>query len=544
VSLGLTRRGLAQSSAVVACLMVQATTALAAPPSGYLFWVKGTAGDATTRAIYRMELPSGEPMQLTSGEDVEAVHSPDGKWIAYAKAKLPGSDYHQFARFALYVVSSHGPFDGREEVRIDDNGYWPSFDSQGALYYNQVDSQDAGHSRILRAVLDDQGYPVEKGLVFETRPSFSNIDEINECYVAKDLTWFAARTRGASSVAGVGAYTFEPPEHSMIAQAGSVGCMPRIAPSGTWAYIAGADKGCLWGDSPFVEERKENQVLVPVRGDGYKCYHPSVSSDEKWVVVAQSKEDDHNAGAYDLFLHSLSGKKAGAEESLVTGGFNGWPNLWVGELPEPPEPQPRIESFAPSSYTILTGQEVELTWKTIHADAVTLDGKAVDPSGSATMTPDSTTTYTLVARRSDSQDEVSAKVVVTVNAMNQPVVIELFEADPNPVEAGSTSVLSWRVKNAYTLDLSGAAVSPEGELSVSPISTTTYTLTAQGYEGPATQTLVLEVEAIAQDWYIPDRGGCLCRIPAAGSPSSSGTLAVVLMLVAAGALVCRRRSRP
>lgn len=527
---------------LVACVWLFATSALAAPPSGYLFWVKGTAGDATTRAVYRLELPGTQPQLLTSGEDVEAVLDPYGRWIAYAKAKLPGSDYHQFARFALYVVSSHGARDGREEIRIDDNGYWPSFGQDGALYYTQVDPDDAKHSRVLRAVLDEQGYPVEKGLVFETKRAFPNIDEINECFVAPDLSWFAARTRGASSVAGVGAYTFEPAEHFMIAQAGSVGCMPRVAPSGTWAYIAGADKGCLWGDSPFVEGRKENQVLVPARGSGYKCYHPAVSSDGKWVVVAQSKEDDHNAGAYDLYLHSLSGKTAGAEDTLVSGGFNGWPNLWVGDLPDPPQLQPRIDSFAPNSYTILTGEEVTLSWVTRNADDVQLQGQAVEGIGSAVFSPQRSTTYSLAAQRSETGVQVESEVTVTVNAMAQPVVIEWFSADPNPVVQGSTVVLSWKVSHAYTLDLGGQAVAPVGQLQVTPARATTYTLTAQGYEGPVSRTLVVEVEAI-DDWYVEDRGGCLCRVPAAGSGRLGSALGLWLTLAAAGAFVVRRRWR-
>jgi hypothetical protein len=508
--------GLTAKAAIFTCLWLSSGTSFAAPPEGYLFWVKGTAGDATTRAIYRMALPDGAPEQLTAGEDVEAVVSPDGRWVAYAKAKLPGSDYHQFGRFALYVVSTHGPFDGRQEIRVDDSGYWPSFDAQGALYYTQVDPDDSGHSRILRTVLDDQGYPVEKGLVFETKPAFPNIKEINECSVSPDLSWFAARTRGASSVAGVGGYSMDPPKHHMVAQAGSVGCMPRVAPSGTWAYLAGADKGCLWGDSPFVKNRQENQVLVPIRGSGYKCYHPGISSDEKWVVVAQSQKEDHNAGAYDLYLHTLSGRKAGPEESLVSGGFNGWPNLWIGDLPSIPAPHPRIETFTPSSYTILKGDDVELTWKTVHAGQVTLDKENVEPSGHAVKTPGQTTTYSLVAL-GESGDTAMSQVTVAVNAANTPVFIESFEITPNPVEAGSTAALSWKILNAYSVDLSGAPVSPEGQLSVSPISDTTYTLTAQGFQGPVSQSILLEVEPIADDWYIEDRGGCLCRLSSAGA---------------------------
>jgi Tol biopolymer transport system component len=111
-------------------------SALAEPPQGYLVWIKGELGSKTSRKVYRMTLPEkSDVMALTSGEDVECQISPDGKWVAYAKSKLPDTDYHQFERWKLYLVSIHGVGDGREEIKIDDNGYWPSWGDDNVLYY-------------------------------------------------------------------------------------------------------------------------------------------------------------------------------------------------------------------------------------------------------------------------------------------------------------------------------------------------------------------------------------------------------------------------
>jgi hypothetical protein len=110
--------------AFVVIVLMLGGSALAEPPQGYLVWIKGELGQKTSRKVYRMTLPEkSDVMALTSGEDVECQVSPDGKWVAYAKSKLPDTDYHQFARWKLYLVSIHGVGDGREEIKIDDNGY-------------------------------------------------------------------------------------------------------------------------------------------------------------------------------------------------------------------------------------------------------------------------------------------------------------------------------------------------------------------------------------------------------------------------------------
>jgi MYXO-CTERM domain-containing protein len=90
-----------------------------------------------------------------------------------------------------------------------------------------------------------------------------------------------------------------------------------------------------------------------VAASGYRCYHPGVSTDEKWVMTGQSKDADQNAGAWEIYIYALDvvSKKTSGETPLMTGGFNGWPHLYVlssgGTGPSPdssPGPGPSTDS--------------------------------------------------------------------------------------------------------------------------------------------------------------------------------------------------------
>ena len=70
-----------------------------------------------------------------------------------------------------------------------------------------------------------------------------------------------------------------------------------------------------------------------------------------------------------------------------------------GDLPG--RDTPVVTQFTASPYVIKKGQSSRLTWKTIAASAVTIDGKTVAADGSIVVTPDETSTYNIVATSSD-----------------------------------------------------------------------------------------------------------------------------------------------
>jgi hypothetical protein len=525
---------------IVAGLLPSVPVAAQDLPQGYLVWSKGTAGDPATRRLYRMTLPATDDVRpLTEGEDVEPRISPDGQWIAYAKAKFPGgTDYHDFRLWKPYIVSIHGAGGGRTEIKIDDDGAWPSWSASGALFYDQ---SVGTHTHIIRAELDAQGRVTSKQIWLSTQDQFPQYSEVNECFVSPDETWFAARTRGNADQNGVGAFSLSPPGASELAHAGSIGCMPFVAPKGVFAVIAGAGQGIRWGQSPFVAARTTDQLLIAALSPDHLAYHPGISTDEKWVLAAQGVDTDHNAGRYDLYIHTLDAEHmiAGAPRALTADGFNGWPHLWVGTPTPPPAPKPMVAGFVASSYTVSPGEAVTLTWTTNDADVVTLDGTPVSSNGTLVVQPPVTTNYVLVAGSSAVATTDTRSITITVNPVPLPATIDAFTATPTKVEKGSSSVLAWQVSNATTLTLDGQVVAPIGSREVVPLATTTYTLVAQGQAGPASAQVTIEVGAIATG-LLPERGGFVCGI---AGPRGRASLAGAVLIVGLAVLVRRLRKR-
>lgn len=321
---------------LLAALLLASTTARAALPDGYLVWAKGKEGDRSSRKCYRLTLPGKtDERALTSGEDIGCQVSYDGKWLAFARAKLSDSDYHAFNLWQVHIVHIDGVGAGHKEILVDD-GYWPAWGSGGELYYSTV---DGSHTKIMKVAVDSQGQIGGKTEVLSTKALFSSYQEINECFMAPDGSWFAGRTRGSSAYTGVGAYQVSPPKWELLGKAGSTGCMPYVAPDGTWGFHAGSTYGIRWGEAPGIVGRQQDQQLIPPKSGG-KCYHPGISTDGKWVMTGHSSTSDQNAGPWDIYIYKLdpTTKQISDEQLLVDGGFNGWPHIWVkGTAPPAPD---------------------------------------------------------------------------------------------------------------------------------------------------------------------------------------------------------------
>jgi hypothetical protein len=82
--------------------------------------------------------------------------------------------------------------------------------------------------------------------------------------------------------------------------------------------------------------------------------------------------------------------------------------IWLGACskkvakvvtPPPPSPAAPTATLAASPSVIEQGQSTKLTWKTGNAEAVTGEGLGdVAASGTRTVTPNASTTYTLTAK--------------------------------------------------------------------------------------------------------------------------------------------------
>src|SRR5262249_10151958 len=122
-------------------------------------------------------------------------------------------------------------------------------------------------------------------------------------------------------------------------------------------------------------------------------------------------------------------------------------------------------------------------------------GSNLNANDCATVSPTTTTTYTLTATNATGQIQGNA----TVNVGQ--VRILSFTADPvTSTAAGDPVRLAWTTSNATSVVLVGADVAPQtlqpnGSLVVRPITNSTYTLTAYG---PGGQTVSVTISVFVR----------------------------------------------
>ena len=154
---------------------------------------------------------------------------------------------------------------------------------------------------------------------------------------------------------------------------------------------------------------------------------------------------------------------------------------------------PVINSFTTDSATIVEGESVNLSWATTGADSASIDKGigAVAVSDTLNASPVLTTTYTLIAE--NAFGAVSESVTVTVN--NLPTVS--MSAGPAAITEGESSTLSWASTGEDSLSIDQSiGVVTGSEYSVSPVVTTTYTITATNEYGERSDTAVVTVNAL------------------------------------------------
>jgi hypothetical protein len=154
---------------------------------------------------------------------------------------------------------------------------------------------------------------------------------------------------------------------------------------------------------------------------------------------------------------------------------------------------PVVASFDTSSPTITSGQEATLQWDVSGADSVSISpgiGK-VSLSGTRAVSPETTTTYTLVANKMSQ----SARKSVTVTVTGILPSIGHFGFNNDSIFAGQSTTLSWNVTGATSVSINPniGTVSSSGSQSVSPALTTTYTLTASNSAGNPTALATINV---------------------------------------------------
>lgn len=159
---------------------------------------------------------------------------------------------------------------------------------------------------------------------------------------------------------------------------------------------------------------------------------------------------------------------------------------------------PQILRFTASPLTIQPGGQSTLSWATSGASTVTISGLgSVALNGSTTVTPATTTVYTLTATNTAGQS-VTSPITVSVVPATAPQIMS-FTAIPSVINAGQSSQICWQVTNATSISISngvGSNLAGNACQSVSPTATTTYTLTATNASGTTSGNVTVNVGSL------------------------------------------------
>lgn len=143
--------------------------------------------------------------------------------------------------------------------------------------------------------------------------------------------------------------------------------------------------------------------------------------------------------------------------------------------------------------SIYAGQDAVLSWKSSHAETVYIDNDIgyVDFNGSLTVSPDTTTTYTITA--AGPEGSVTDQAILQVSDPPAPEIT--FSASATEIAPGESVTLTWTTVHADTCELAPGfgSVALNGSISVTPENTTTYTLTATGPGGTESRNVTVAV---------------------------------------------------
>ena len=157
---------------------------------------------------------------------------------------------------------------------------------------------------------------------------------------------------------------------------------------------------------------------------------------------------------------------------------------------------PQIVMFNGSPLSITAGGSSTLSWTTANATAVNISGLGTEPLNGSVSTGalNTTTTFTLTATASNG-NTVQAVVTITVAPASIPQIV-VFTASPQTISAGQSSQLCWQVNGATNINISngvGSGLQANACQTVSPQTTTTYTLTATNATGQIQASVTVNV---------------------------------------------------
>lgn len=158
----------------------------------------------------------------------------------------------------------------------------------------------------------------------------------------------------------------------------------------------------------------------------------------------------------------------------------------------------------PSSTILNRGESLILSWSATNAITCTASGgwsgiRSV--SGSETITPLNTTSYSLTCSNSagrNTSDNIMVGVQPSGLSTSQAPTV-FFTQNPSVIRNGGNSQLSWSTNNANTCYASGGWSGTKniaGTETVSPVLSTSYTITCSGFGGSVSDSRTVTVQSV------------------------------------------------
>ena len=181
-------------------------------------------------------------------------------------------------------------------------------------------------------------------------------------------------------------------------------------------------------------------------------------------------------------------------------------SIVVSSAYTPPSPSgsPPAATLYVSPSSIAAGGSATLTWVTSGATSVSINNGVKSltgisgASGSVSVSPTSTTTYTLTASNAYGSTQFSQVLTVSAAPSGSPPTAALYLSQSN-IPAGGSATLTWATAGATSVSINNGVKSltgvsgASGSITVSPTTTTTYTLTATNSYGSNYASKVLTV---------------------------------------------------
>lgn len=150
----------------------------------------------------------------------------------------------------------------------------------------------------------------------------------------------------------------------------------------------------------------------------------------------------------------------------------------------------KIDSFVSSQSSVALGGSVTISWSVSNATRVEFSGapgQTQPSSGSITIRPEQTSSYTLTAFSAKGESVTSE---IRVEVYKQGPEIKQFVVDQTNLEVGQQSVLRWDVTNCASVQLLGGVagrlnktVGCSGSIIIKPEVNADFSLTALGLQG-------------------------------------------------------------